>query len=124
MAWSTLGNSSSFVPEVSKKPLYHLSPPILRVRRFAEPEPRIFIHIAYVPTRTHTRKKKVFKYEPFFFAVVLMYGAFFWFGSKANYTKANTWFVASSPKFFARYPSESPLIYRRLRTRALGRSNK
>jgi hypothetical protein len=38
-------------------------------------------------------KKKVFKYEPFIIAAVLFYGAFFWFGSKANYTKANTWFV-------------------------------
>jgi len=36
----------------------------------------------------------IFKYEPFFVAVVLMYGAFFWFGSKANYTKANTWLQA------------------------------
>jgi len=40
-------------------------------------------------------RKKVFKYEPFIIPVVLFYGVFFWFGSKANHTKANTWFVAS-----------------------------
>jgi hypothetical protein len=50
-------------------------------------------HIIHATTYVH--EKKVFKYEPFIIAAVLFYGVFFWFGSKANHTKANTWFVAS-----------------------------
>lgn len=92
MAWSTLGNSSSFVPEVSRTTLSSLPPPSppFACAVLLNPNHVSFVHI----TSTHTREK-VFKYEPFLFAAVLMYGAFFWFGSKANYTKANTWFVAS-----------------------------
>lgn len=36
----------------------------------------------------------LFKFEPFLLAVVVFYGAFFWFGSKVNRTKANTWLSA------------------------------
>ncbi|KAH9999336.1 DUF1682-domain-containing protein [Russula vinacea] len=36
----------------------------------------------------------LFKYEPFLLAAVLFYGAFFWFGSRTNRSKANTWLSA------------------------------
>ena len=45
---------------------------------------------------------QVFKLEPFLLAVVVFYGAFFWFGSKINRTKANTWFVSRFFVFTAR----------------------
>lgn len=95
MAWSTPGKYSSFVPRVSRtshfticlSPLPFAEPRITHISIYSIYQ---FIFIRIAPART-----KVFKYEPFLIAVVLFYGAFFWFGSKANYTKANTWFVAS-----------------------------
>jgi len=36
----------------------------------------------------------LFTYEPFLLAAVAFYGAFFWFGSKINRTKADTWLSA------------------------------
>lgn len=86
--WSILGNSSSFVPEVSCNSF------IISPLPFACAVLLTYLYSYHVHTQ-HIREK-VFKYEPILFAVVLMYGAFFWFGSKANYTKANTWFVTPS----------------------------
>jgi hypothetical protein len=45
---------------------------------------------------------QVFKFEPFLLAVVVFYGAFFWFGSKINRTRANTWFVSRFVPLFLR----------------------
>jgi len=36
----------------------------------------------------------LFKYEPFLLAAIVFYGAFFWFGSRINRTKVNTWLIA------------------------------
>ncbi|KAN0127458.1 DUF1682 domain containing protein [Lactarius tabidus] len=36
----------------------------------------------------------LFKYEAFFFAAVIIYGMFFWFGSESNRTRANSWLSA------------------------------
>lgn len=43
---------------------------------------------------------KVFKFEPFLLAAVVFYGVFFWFGSKTNRIRADTWFVSRFFPFF------------------------
>ena len=70
MVWNTPGKYLSFALGVSK--------PI------REPLCTMLISINY----------QVFKIEPFLLAAVVFYGAFFWFGSKINRTKANTWSVS------------------------------
>jgi hypothetical protein len=75
MAWSTPGKYLSFALRVSSNPFMNRLIIIHTVDQL--------ISITY----------QVFKLEPFLLAVVVFYGAFFWFGSKINRTKANTWFV-------------------------------
>jgi hypothetical protein len=61
------------------------------VFRPARESPRPCMHRA----RKLTIHNTVFKYEAFFFAAVIIYGMFFWFGSESNRTRANSWCVAS-----------------------------
>lgn len=48
----------------------------------------------------------VFKYEVFLLAAVAIYGAFFWFGSESNRTRANSWFVASHLRELRAMPTD------------------
>jgi len=77
MAGSTLGKCLSFALHVSE-PLHSSTPSINN---------RVSSNIYIIPYQ-------VFKLEPFLLAAVVFYAAFFWFGSKINRAKANTWFVS------------------------------
>ncbi len=79
MAGSTLGKCLSFALHVSE-PLHSSTPSINN---------RVSSNIYIIPYQ-------VFKLEPFLLAAVVFYAAFFWFGSKINRAKANTWFVSHS----------------------------
>ena len=88
MAWSSSGKSLSFALQVS-------SPFIILYARHVIYNTHIFLRNSRWSTGYLTSIPcQAFKYEPFILAAFLLYGAFFWFGSRANSTKANSWFVS------------------------------
>ena len=93
MAWSTPGRFSFFALRVSN-PLNPRTPSHHIIHTHCE-TPLIQLNIISIPYQ-------VFKFEPFLLAIIVFYVVFFWFGSKMNRTKANTWFVSSS-LFFIRF---------------------
>jgi hypothetical protein len=89
MAWSTPGKCLSFALLVSNP--------------FMNPfAPSNYTHGESPSIKLISITYQVFKFEPFLLAIIVFYGAFFWFGSKINRTKANTWFVSRFFPLFSR----------------------